>query len=205
MLDIRLIREQPDLVKSRLAMRGGGDEAKVDELLRVDAERRKAETALQQLNADRKRLSKEIGAKRSRGETAEEFEAQVRQIGQQITELSEHTTKLDEQQRNLLLEIPNLPHESVPVGKDPSANRVVRSWGEKPNPTGKILDHVAIGEERGLFDLERAAALETVHGYLKDIGINYCGRYGDWGYMWTDESYISGERAAESALSLCFA
>ena len=55
-----------------------------------------------------------------------------------------------------------------------------------------------------IFDLERAAALETVHGFLKDIGINYCGRYGDWGYMWTDESYISGERAAESALSLCF-
>src|SRR6266513_4755423 len=159
MLDIRLVREQPDLVKSRLATRGGADEGKVDELLRVDAERRKAETALQQLNADRKRLSKEIGAKRSRGETAEEFEAQVRQIGQQITELSEHTTKLDEQQRNVLLEIPNLPHESVPVGNDPSANWVVRSWGEKPNPTGKILDHVAIGEERGLFDLERAAKL----------------------------------------------
>jgi protoporphyrinogen oxidase len=54
-----------------------------------------------------------------------------------------------------------------------------------------------------IFDLERSAALETVHGYLKDIGINYCGRYGDWGYMWTDESYISGERAAEAALSRC--
>ena len=54
-----------------------------------------------------------------------------------------------------------------------------------------------------IFDLERAAALETVHGYLKDIGIHYCGRYGDWGYMWTDESYVSGERAAESALTRC--
>ena len=52
-----------------------------------------------------------------------------------------------------------------------------------------------------IFDLERAAALETVHGYLDDIGVAYCGRYGDWGYMWTDESFISGERAAESALS----
>ena len=52
-----------------------------------------------------------------------------------------------------------------------------------------------------IFDLERSAALETVHGYLNEIGINYCGRYGDWGYMWTDESYISGERAAESALA----
>jgi protoporphyrinogen oxidase len=52
-----------------------------------------------------------------------------------------------------------------------------------------------------IFDLDRAKALKTVHGYLDDIGIHYCGRYGDWGYMWTDESFISGERAAESALS----
>jgi protoporphyrinogen oxidase len=52
-----------------------------------------------------------------------------------------------------------------------------------------------------IFDLDRAKALETVHGYLDDIGVAYCGRYGDWGYMWTDESYISGERAAESVLS----
>lgn len=56
-----------------------------------------------------------------------------------------------------------------------------------------------------IFDLERAKALETVHGYLRDIGVDYCGRYGDWGYMWTDESYISGERAAESAISRCSA
>ena len=54
-----------------------------------------------------------------------------------------------------------------------------------------------------IFDLDRTAALETVHGYLDDLKIAYCGRYGDWGYMWTDESYISGERAAESALSTC--
>jgi protoporphyrinogen oxidase len=52
-----------------------------------------------------------------------------------------------------------------------------------------------------IFDLERAAALKTVHGYLDDIGIAYCGRYGDWGYMWTDESFISGERAADTALA----
>jgi protoporphyrinogen oxidase len=51
-----------------------------------------------------------------------------------------------------------------------------------------------------IFDLERAAAVATVHGYLDDIGVHYCGRYGDWGYMWTDESYISGERAAQAAL-----
>lgn len=52
-----------------------------------------------------------------------------------------------------------------------------------------------------IFDLDRAAALKTVHGYLDDLGIAYCGRYGDWGYMWTDESFISGERAADRALA----
>lgn len=56
-----------------------------------------------------------------------------------------------------------------------------------------------------IFDLDRTEALKTVHGYLDDIGIAYCGRYGDWGYMWTDESFISGERAAQSALSRCVA
>jgi len=54
-----------------------------------------------------------------------------------------------------------------------------------------------------IFDLERTEALKTVHGYLDDLGIAYCGRYGDWGYMWTDESFISGERAAETALAKC--
>ena len=159
MLDIRLVREKPDFVKSGLATRHGGDEEKIDELLRVDDERRKTETALQRLNADRRKLSKEIGAKRSQGDMATDLEAEVRQIGQQISELSEQTTKLEEQQRSLLLLIPNLPGEDVPVGKYPSSNRVVRSWGEKPNLAGKVLDHVALGEQLGLLDLERAAKL----------------------------------------------
>ena len=159
MLDIRLIREKPDFIRERLATRGGGDEAKIDEVLQVDAERRKSETELQQLNADRNRLSKEIGAKKSRGEATEQLEAEVRQIGERIADLNQRATSFDDAQRNLLLEIPNLPHESVPLGKDPSANRVVRSWGEKPKLSGKVLDHVALGAKLKLFDLERAAKL----------------------------------------------
>src|SRR5256714_11611653 len=158
MLDIRLIREQPDFVKSRLATRGGDDAAKIDEVLRVDAERRKAETALQQCNADRKRLSKEIGGKRAKGEATEEIEARVREIGNEIARLTEQARAFDEQQRELLLGIPNLPHESVPVGKDPSENPVVRCFGEKPD-TKDALDHVALGAKLKLFDLERAAKL----------------------------------------------
>ena len=158
MLAIRLIREKPDFVRERLAARGGGDEAKIAEVLSVDAERRKIETQLQRLQADRNRLSKEIGAKRSRNEPSEELEAQARKIGDEILDLTQRAGTFDDEQRNLLLETPNLPHESVPIGKDPSANRVVRSWGEKPKLT-KPADHVALGAKLKLFDLERAAKL----------------------------------------------
>jgi seryl-tRNA synthetase len=158
MLDIRLIREQSDFVKSRLATRGGDDAAKIDEVLRVDAERRKAETELQKLQADRKRLSKEIGGKRAKGESTADLEAQVREIGNEVTRLNEQTTAFDEQQRQLLLGIPNLPHESAPIGKEAADNPVLRSWGTKPE-LNDPLDHVALGTKLKLFDLERAAKL----------------------------------------------
>ena len=84
MLDIRLIREKQDFVRERLETRDGGEEAKIDEVLRIDAERRKSETELQRLQSERNRLSKEIGAKRSRKEPSDELEAEVRKIGEQI-------------------------------------------------------------------------------------------------------------------------
>ena len=158
MLDIRLIREKPDFVRERLATRGSGDEAKIAEVLRVDAERRKTETQLQRLQADRNRLSKEIGVKRSRNEPSEELETQVRKIGNEIGDLTERASAFDEEQRNLLLETPNLPHESVPIGSDPSANRAVRSWGVKPQLSDPA-DHVALGQKLKILDLERAAKL----------------------------------------------
>ena len=159
MLDIRLIREKPDFVRERLATRGGDEQARIESVILIDTERRKSETILQKLNADRNRLSKEIGAKRSRKESSEELEAQVRKIGDEIATLHEKTAVLDEEQRSLLLQIPNLPHASVPLGKDPSANKVVRHWGEQPKLGEKALDHVALGEKLKLFDLERAAKL----------------------------------------------
>src|SRR6266542_3971298 len=158
MLDIRLIREKPDFVRERLATRGGGDEAKIDDVLRVDAQRRQTETALQQLNADRKRLSKEIGGRKSRGEPTDELEQRVRGLGEQIADLNAQATAAEEQQNDLLLRIANLPHESVPIGKDPGANRVVRSWGEKSRLTDPA-DHVALGAKLNLLDMERAAKL----------------------------------------------
>ena len=158
MLDIRIVREQPDFVKSRLTLRCSGDEEKIDELLRVDAERRKAETALQALNAERKKLSKEIGGMRSRGQDSLQLENRVRKIGEEIARLNEDVNLVDGQQKEMLLEIPNLPHLKVPIGKDASANPVVRSWGAKPD-LDSPLDHVTIGTNLKLFDLERASKL----------------------------------------------
>jgi seryl-tRNA synthetase len=158
MLDIRLIREKPDFVRERLATRGSGDEAKIDELLRIDRERRKSGTELQRLQSERNRLSKEIGEKRSRKEPSAELEAEVRKIGEQIGGLTQRANSFEQEQRDLLLNIANLPHESVPIGKDAGANRVVRSWGEKPQ-LANPADHVALGTRLNLFDLEWAAKL----------------------------------------------
>ncbi len=167
MLDIRLIREKPDFVRERLATRGGGDESKIDEILIEDVERRRKETELQQLQAERNKISKEIGAKRARGESTDALEDRADEIKNYIADYSAMKDLLD-RTVGPLLEIPNLPHKSVPVGKDPSANKVVRSWGEKPK-LKEVLDHVALGEKLKLLDLERATKLSG-SGFICFIG-----------------------------------
>ncbi len=161
MLDINLIRKQPDLVKARLAARGGSDADTVEQILAVDARRRRAETDAQAQLAERNRLSKEIGAKRGKGESTADTEAQVRAIGEQIALLTREADAADAEQRNLLLNVPNLPHPGCPVGKDAADNPVVRTWGEKPVfPDGcEPEDHLKIGTRLGLFDPERAAKI----------------------------------------------
>lgn len=158
MLDIRLIREQPDAVKTRLAARGSRLDETIDAILNCDSERRAAETKLQNLQADRNRLSKEIGKLRSQKQDSSAIEAQVKAQAAEMQELSQVSANLDAKQRELLLNLPNLPQEGVPVGADASQNPVVRTWGEKP-ALEKTQDHVAIGARLGLFDFERAAKI----------------------------------------------
>src|SRR5438445_6131251 len=127
MLDIRLIREKPDFVRERLATRGGDDATKIDEVLAVDAQERHELTELQNLNAERNRLSKEIGALRAQKKSSEALEDEARSLNDNIA-MRELMLKGDSEatltfkRRKMLLEIPNLPHDSVPLGKDPSGN-----------------------------------------------------------------------------------
>ena len=158
MLDVRLIRENPTLVKTRLAARAAGHDETIDAILAVDADRRSVETRLQGLQGDRNRLSKEIGGLRSRKEDSSALEEQVKALGAEMQSLSEQSTALGEKQTSLLLNLPNLPQADVPPGKDAADNPVLRIHGEKPaieNPK----DHVAIAESLGLIDSERATKI----------------------------------------------
>ena len=159
MLDIRLLREKPDFVRERLATRSEDLSAQVDEVLAVDAERRRAETELQRVNAERNRLSKEIGILRSRGEPTADLETRVRAIAAEIAQQSEEVTEADEKQRNLLLNMPNLPHLQAPIGKSADDNPVVREWGEKPAFDFPPSDHVDLATTLKLIDFERAAKI----------------------------------------------
>jgi len=158
MLDIRQLRQDPDLVRQRLALRDESLASVVDEILAFDEQRRNAETEKQKLQGDRKRISKEIGAAKQAGEDTSEIEAKVRGIGDQIDALDEKVREADAGQRERLLATPNLPHAECPVGADESANPEIRVWGEKPelqNPK----DHVTLGTELGMLDFEAGAKL----------------------------------------------
>ncbi|MFV0416131.1 MAG: serine--tRNA ligase [Chthoniobacterales bacterium] len=158
MLDIRLIRENPENVKKRLTTRGEGHASLIDDVLAIDTERRNAETQLQKLNADRKRLSKEIGMLRSKGEPSDAIEAQVKGFASEITALNEASTQLDLRQRELLLQIPNLPHSEIPIGKDAADNPEIRTHGKKPRIETPVC-HTEICEKLHLLESERAVKI----------------------------------------------
>ncbi len=160
MLDIRLIREDPELVKRRVQSRGGDAYLLVDEVLGCDEIRRSAETDRQRLQSERKSMSKQIGQLKSQGEDTSAIEAEVRAIGDQIKEIGEKADAAGEKQRDLILQIPNMPHEACPIGADETANPEVRVWGEKPdiqNPK----DHVELGQDLGILEFEDATKIST--------------------------------------------
>ncbi len=160
-LDIKLVREQPDLVRRRLASRGAGDEAHVDELLRLDEQRRKLLAEVEALKAHRNRVSKEIGALmgQKKLDEAETKKKETRELGDQISLLDKQAAEAETARQQLMLRLPNLPHESVPLGKTADDNPVVRVHGEKPLFSFQPKSHVALCESLKLVDFIRAAKL----------------------------------------------
>lgn len=153
MIDIRAIREDPAAIKQGLAARHDGSADMIDEVLTCDETRRRAETEKQQLQSERKKKSKGIGELRSKGEDSSDIEAEVKKLGERIKELDGEGSAAEARQTELLLNIPNLPHDTCPEGEDEKANPEIRTWGEK-REIADAKDHVALAEQHGLISFE---------------------------------------------------
>lgn len=156
MLDIKRIREEPDQIKERIRNRGENSSDFIDDLLECDEIRRRIETEKQTLQKERNAKSKEIGAKKRAGENTSEIEVAVREIGANLKRLSEEVEAADSKQNNLLLSIPNTPHQGCPVGDDASSNPVIKEWGEKLEDRSDLENHVEIAERMDLIDFDAA-------------------------------------------------
>jgi seryl-tRNA synthetase len=159
MLDIELLRKNPEFVKERLRLRKEDYPRLVDEALRLDEERRSILRELEALRAERNALSKEIGKRKSKGEQTAELEGKVKEIKEKIEGLEDKLSKVEEQLKRVMLSIPNIPHQSVPVGKDETENVEVRRWGVPRDFDFEPKAHYEIGEALGILDFERGASL----------------------------------------------
>jgi seryl-tRNA synthetase len=161
MLDIKLIRERPDFVRERLATRGAGDAARVDEVLKLDEQRRKLLGEVEALKAQRNRVSKEIGALMGQKKTAEAEakKKETRELGDRIAQLDKQAADADKARDEVMLRLPNLPHESVAVGKSAEDNPIIRVHGDKSSFEFKPKAHVELCEKLKLIDFGRAAKL----------------------------------------------
>ncbi len=169
MLDIRLIREQPDLVKRGLATVGVAAE-EVDGLLALDAERRAAITKLETLKAERGQASKKIGALKDAAER-ERAIAATKGVGDQIAAAEVIVGEVEARFAGRMLEIPNLPHPDVPVGSDEHANVVVREVGKPRTFDFTPKPHWELGETLGIIDFERGVKVSGSRFYvLKGAG-----------------------------------
>ena len=146
MLDIKLIREKTDFVRQHLATRGAGDESKIDELLKFDEQRRKSLAEVETLKSQRNRVSKEIGALMGQKKLseAEAKKAETKDLGDKIAALDKEAATAEAARDALMLQLPNLPHESVAVGKTAEDNPEVRVHGAKANYDFKPTSHVEL-------------------------------------------------------------
>lgn len=170
MIDIKLLRENPDTVRECLKNRNN-EAVDLDAILAQDAERRKLLHEVEQLRAEQNKASGEIAKLKKAKEDATDAIAAMKAVSDQVKAMGERVREMDEAQESVLLTIPNLLDASVPVGKDESANREERVCGEVPSFDFEVKDHVDIGEALGILDFERAAKLSGARfSLLKGAG-----------------------------------
>lgn len=157
MLDIKFIRSNPDLVKKAMKNRNADLDSMVDEVIEIDAERRNLMGEMESEKARQNDVSKKIPQMKKEGKDTAEIMKEMKTLSEKISSLRTKISELEEKQRQILLSIPNVPHESVPVGKDDSENVEVRRWGEPRKD--EVLPHWEIGKKLGILDPETAAKI----------------------------------------------
>lgn len=166
MLSLQFIREHPDLVRQALEKRH--DSAPIDEILSHDERRRSLLTVVGDLRANRNEVSRELGKME---EKPPHLIEEMREIGDRIKGLDEQRKAIEEELNGLLLQVPNIPCADVPLGRDESENRVVRSWGEVREFDFKPMPHWDLGPKLGIIDFERGVKLSGSRFYvLRGLG-----------------------------------
>jgi len=158
MLDIKFIRENPDLVKQGIQNKNEKD--RVDEILSLDEKRRKIIAEVEELKAKKNQVTAKIPQMKKAGEDTTQIFAEMKMVSDKITELDNQLKEVENELNNILMFIPNLPHSSVPVGKTAEQNVEVRKWspeGFSFDKKEKTLDHIELGKKHNILDFERGA------------------------------------------------
>lgn len=171
MLDAQILRDHPQRVRDAIASKRQGDPALVDRVLEADTSRREAITELQALQTRQGELGKQIGPlmKAGKRDEAQGLVQESNEVKAQVKDIQERVRQLDADFQALMLQVPNLPHESVPEGGSPEDNEVAATWGDKPTFDFEPLPHWEIAERHGLIDFERGAKV-TGAGFPFYIG-----------------------------------
>ncbi len=159
MLDLAYVRDNLGKVEEKLRQRGMNPAEVLKDFHGIDQSRRAAITQLESLKAERNKLTEEIARRKKNKESADELIEKTKQMREQIPALEKQAEEADAKLRDILTGIPNLPNDSVPVGKDEHDNKEVKRWGEPPKFDFQPKPHWELGEQLGVLDLERAAKL----------------------------------------------
>ncbi len=169
MLDMKFVRENPELVVAAVAKRNG--QLDLSEFLELDRKRRDITQRVEQLKNERTNACQEIGKLKKAGQNADEQMAAVRVLGERIAADDKELKALEEGLKNILLTIPNIPADDVPVGKDDADNPVIRTWGEPPKFAFTPKAHWEIGEKLDILDFERGVKVSGArYVFYKGLG-----------------------------------
>lgn len=169
MLDAKMIRDNPAIVKDMLAKRHVV--YPFDELIDIDRKRRSLITEAQELKHKRNVVAEQIALKKKRNEDASDVVSEMKSVADRINALDSEITYAENRYQELLLMLPNLVHDSVPEGKDENDNVEVRRWGEPRKFTFKVRDHIELGISHDLIDLDRAAKIAGARFYFLKGGL----------------------------------